>query len=281
MSSKVRSAVTVSLVPEAKGGPFVFWDDLEGAIEQTASLGFDGLEVFAPGPDAVPADRLGRLLKDRGLALAAVGTGAGWVKHKLLLTDPDAGQRKRAIEFVRSMINFGVEAGAVAGAPAPAIVGSMQGRWGGAVTKETALGWLRDSLNELGTYAATRGAVLLIEPLNRYESNLLNTQADGSALLRSLSTTNVKVLSDLFHMNIEEDDPASALVAAGDDVGHIHFVDSNRRPVGCGHLDYGPIAAALKRIGYAGYASAEVLPWPDSQGAARKTIEAFRRLFGS
>ncbi len=280
MRSKVRSAVTVSLVPEAKGGPFVFWDDLEGAIELAASLGFDGLEVFAPGPDAVPATKLGQMLKDQGLSLAAVGTGAGWVKHKLLLTDPDAGQRKRAIEFVRSMIDFGAEAGTAAGAPAPAIIGSMQGRWGGEVSKETALGWLRDALNELGTYAGKRGGALLIEPLNRYESNLLNSQADGSALLRSLSTTNVKLLSDLFHMNIEEEDPASALVSAGDDVGHIHFVDSNRRPVGCGHLDYGPIAAALRRISYAGYASAEALPWPDSQAAAHTTIEHFRRLFG-
>jgi sugar phosphate isomerase/epimerase len=279
--SSIRSAVTVSLVPEAKGGPFVFWDDLTAAIDQTASLGFDGLEVFAPGPDAVPAEVLGEALKARGLALAAVGTGAGWVKHKLLLTDADAGQRKRGVEFVRSMIDFGAAAGAIAGGPAPAIIGSMQGRWSGDVTKETALGWLRDALEELGAHAASRGAILLIEPLNRFETNLLNTLADGSALLRSLKSSNVKLLADLFHMNIEEQDPATALVAAGADVGHLHFVDSNRRPAGCGHIDYGPIASALRRIGYGGFASAEALPWPDPARAAKQTIEVYRRVFGS
>jgi sugar phosphate isomerase/epimerase len=279
--SNIRSAVTVSLVPEAKGGPFVFWDDLAAAIEQTANLGFDALEVFAPGPDAVPAETLGQALKSRGLALAAVGTGAGWVKHKLLLTDADAGQRKRAVEFVRSMIDFGAAAGAIAGTPAPAIIGSMQGRWAGDVKKETALGWLRDALDELGAYATTRGSMLLIEPLNRFETNLLNTLADGSALLRSLKSTNVKLLADLFHMNIEEQDSASALVAAGADVGHLHFVDSNRRPAGCGHIDYGPIASALRRIDYRGFASAEALPWPDPAKAAKQTIEVYRRVFGS
>jgi sugar phosphate isomerase/epimerase len=235
VASKIRSAVTVSLVQEARGGPFVFWDDLHAAIDQAANLGFDGLEVFAPGPDAVSAESLGQSLKARGLALAAVGTGGGWVKHKLTLTDPDAANRRRAIDFVRSMIDFGAAAGALAGAPAPAIIGSMQGRCSGDVSKETAL----------GAHAGSRGATLLIEPLNRYETNLLNTLADGSALLGSLK--NVKLLADLFHMNIEEQDSASALVAAGADVGHLHFVDSNRRPAGCGHIDYAPIVAGLAR----------------------------------
>jgi sugar phosphate isomerase/epimerase len=280
VGSNIRSAVTVSLVPEAKGGPFVFWDDLNAAIDQTATLGFDALEVFAPGPDAVSPDKLGQALNSRGLVLAAVGTGAGWVKHKLLLTDPDASQRKRAVEFVRSMIDFGAAAGAITGSPAPAIIGSMQGRWTSDVSKETALGWLRETLDELGAHASSRGATLLIEPLNRFETNLLNTLADGSALLRSLKSTNVKLLADLFHMNIEERDSASAFLTAGADVGHVHFVDSNRRPAGCGHTDYGPIASALRRINYRGFASAEALPWPDPAGAAKQTIEVYRRVFG-
>jgi len=279
VGSKIRSAVTVSLVPEAKGGPFVFWDDLTDAIDQTASLGFDGLEVFAPGPDAVPAETLGQALKSKGLALAAVGTGAGWVRHKLLLTDPDPAQRRRGVDFVRSMIDFGAAAGEIAGAPAPAIIGSMQGRWGGEVSKETALEWLGEALEELGTHAASRRTFLLIEPLNRYETNLLNTLADGSALLRTLKTQNVKLLADLFHMNIEEQDSASSLAAAGADVGHVHFVDSNRRPAGCGHIDYGPIVRGLQQAGYTGFASAEALPWPNSREAARATVEVFKRLF--
>lgn len=280
----IRSAVTVSLVPAAVGGPFVFWYDLPAAVEAAKRLGFDAIELFAAGPDDVPPAELGRMLKNSGLRLAAVGTGAGWVKHKLTLTDADADKRRAARDFVRRMIDFGAEAGIEAAGSdgaAPAIIGSMQGRHGGGVTRSTALRWLADELSALGEHASTRTARLFYEPLNRYETNLINTLVDGSSLLRMLSAKNVRLLADLYHMNIEESDSAAALAAAGQDVGHIHFVDSNRRPAGNGHIDYVPIAVALERIKYEGYASAEALPWPDSVAAAEQTIKAFRRTFGS
>ena len=96
----IRSAVTVSLVPEAKWGPFVFWEDLPRACGRAKELGFDAVEVFAPGPDAVPAANLQRLLSDHGLQLAAVGTGAGWVKHRKHLCLPEAASRQAAKDFI-------------------------------------------------------------------------------------------------------------------------------------------------------------------------------------
>ena len=78
-------------------------------------------------------------------------------------------------------------------------------------------------------------------------------------------------------MNIEEASIADALRAAGPLVGHVHFVDSNRQAVGCGHLDRVPIMAALRELNYDGYLSAEALPLPDSMTAARQSLESFRR----
>ncbi|MFL6123248.1 hypothetical protein, partial [Actinophytocola sp.] len=69
----IRSAVTVSLVEEARGGPFVYWSDLADACKQSQKYGFDAVEVFPPAPDAVDPAELGRLLADNGLKLAAVG----------------------------------------------------------------------------------------------------------------------------------------------------------------------------------------------------------------
>jgi sugar phosphate isomerase/epimerase len=86
-------------------------------------------------------------------------------------------------------------------------------------------------------------------------------------------------LADLFHMNIEESDLAAALRAGGKHIGHVHFVDSNRRPAGLGHIDYAPVVRALADIGYDGYASAEALPYPDSAAAAYQTMRTFRKLF--
>lgn|SRR5487761_1731238 len=269
----IRSSVTVSLVPEARGGPFVFWDDLPAACRTAQELGFDGIEVFPPSADAIDAEQLRTLLADHQLALAAVGTGAGWVKGRLHLTLPDAAAREKARAFIRSIIDLAGSLGA------PAIIGSMQGRSGDGVDHATATGHLKESLDALGEYARQYRMPLVYEPLNRYETNLVNTVESGVRLLAGLSTKNVVLLADLFHMNIEEADLPEAIRGGGRHIGHVHFVDSNRRPAGLGHLDFAPIAAALIDIGYDGFASAEAFAFPDSGSAARQTMAAFRKYF--
>ena len=161
------------------------------------------------------------------------------VLHQLSLSDANESARKKAVDFVKSMIEFGAEF------EAPAIIGSMQGRWGGDVDRNTALGWLTESLTELGSYASQSNLPLLYEPLNRYESNLANTMQQTVDLVTRLDSDNVRVLADLFHMNIEEANVANGLRELGDLLGHVHFVDSNRRAAGMGHTDFGPIANAL------------------------------------
>jgi len=267
----MRSAVTVSLVSEARGGPFVFWDGLEDACSHAGKLGFDAIEIFPPAADALDPDAVRALATRSGLKVAAIGTGGGWVRHKLTLTHADAAIRAQARAFVRSIIDC---AGALG---APAIIGSMQGRWDGAVTRDQALAWLAEALEEFGEHARTYGVPLLIEPLNRYETNLLNRVGDTAAWLKILRTTNVRILADLFHMNIEEADLAGALVAGGSLVGHVHFADSNRKAMGLGHTAIAPVIAALRAINYQGYLSAELLPLPDSYAAAAQTITAFRQ----
>jgi sugar phosphate isomerase/epimerase len=269
----IRSCVTISLVAEARGGPFVFWDDLADCCRKAKELGFHAVEVFPPSPTAVDPTDLRRLLEETGLELAAVGTGAGWVIQRLTLTAPESSRRAQARDFIRAIVDL---AGCC---NASAIIGSMQGRHGEGVNKTAAVGYLTEALNDLGEHARQYSVPLLFEPLNRYETNLVNTVEDGLRLLQSLSTDNVKLLTDLFHMNIEEVDIAAALRAGGHHVGHVHFVDSNRRPVGCGHTDFGPITKALREMGYQGYVSAEALPYPDPVEAARLTITAYRKYF--
>src|SRR5258706_6626006 len=135
----IRSAVTISLVPEARGGPFIFWDNLAVAIHKAKELGFDAVEIFPSGPDAIDPATLRTLLNENQLKLAAVGTGAGWVKHKLHLSLPDASDRRKARDFIRAMIDF---AGPFS---APGIVGSMQGRWGD-VPRDSALAYVSEAL---------------------------------------------------------------------------------------------------------------------------------------
>jgi sugar phosphate isomerase/epimerase len=153
----------------------------------------------------------------------------------------------------------------------------MQGRWEGAVSREQALDWLAEELKALSERAAAHQQVLLYEPLNRYETNLLNRNADAVAFVTQRGLKNVKLLCDLYHMNIEEQNLAESLRQTGGFVGHVHFADSNRRAIGFGHTDIAPIAAALKDIGYAGYLSAEIIPLPDAATAAAQTMASFRQ----
>ena len=266
----VRAAVTVSLVPEVRGGPFIFWDGITAACAAAARIGFHGLEVFPHTAAGVPVNELRTGLDDHGLALAAVGTGAGGVVHGLSLADPDAAGRRRAVDYVRAVIELAAPFGA------PAIVGSIQGRSAPGEERGEALARLVDSIAQLGEAAAAADGRLVLEPLNRYETDLCNTLAHGGEVIERTGSDRVGVLADLFHMNIEETDIAASLVAAAPHLGHIHFVDSNRRPAGCGHLSYGPIAAAVRAAGYRGWAAVEAFPWPDPEAAARRSINSYR-----
>lgn len=269
----MRSAITISLIPEARGGPFVFWDDLAAGCAKAASLGFDAVEVFPRSAQELDARQLKNLLTQHRLKLAAIGTGGGWVVHKLRLTDPDAKIRIRAREFAAAIIDL------AGGFGAPAIIGSMQGRWEGNVSREQALGWLGEALEELAPRAESCGVPLLFEPINRYETNVLSGVEDSLVFLKKLRTRNVKLLCDLFHMNIEEANIADSLRHVGPQLGHVHFADSNRLAIGWGHTDIAPVVQALRDIGYAGYLSGEILPLPDSDSAAKQTIMSFKKWF--
>lgn len=266
----IKSAVTVSLVAQAKGGPFVYWDGLESAAAAAAQLGFDAIEIFAPAATAIDRPQLHALLKQHGLSVAAFGTGGGWLVHKWHLTHADPAIRREAREFIRAIIDLGGEF------HAPAIIGSMQGKAEGEVTREQALTWLAEALADLGAHAARHGVPLLYEPLNRYETNLLNRQLDAAQFLESRHIPNVRLLCDLFHMNIEEVSNAATLRACGRHVGHVHFADSNRQAIGFGHTETASVVAALKAIGFTGYLSGEILPLPNSDAAAAQTIQAIR-----
>jgi len=275
----VKSAITVSLVPESRGGPFVLWDDLLAAMKLAKSMNFHAVEIFAPGPEyfreVVFHDNTDKkmsvkqMAESQGLAIAAIGTGAGWVKHRLCLSDPDASKRQSALEFLKQMLSCAADIGA------PMIIGSMQGRSFPGINLDQARAWLREGLEQLDQLASDLDASVLYEPLNRYETDLANTLETGCLLIEGLART--RLLADWFHMNIEEVDVAAAIRAAGKAIGHVHFADSNRRAVGFGHLNIEPIIKALREIDYQGYLSAEVFAWPDSSGAAKQTIEAYTR----
>jgi len=264
----MKTAVTLCQVPEAAAGPFVFRQALPEAFALAAALGFDAVELFLPSADFISPEEILTLARQNNLAIAAVGTGAGMLRHGLSVTDSSPEKRAEALEFVVSIIDFAGKLGA------PAILGSMQGKWNESLSKETALAHLATALSVCGKAAAKHQVSFIYEPLNRFETNLINRLGEAVNLIETHHLTNVVLLADLFHMNLEESDLGAAIRAAGQHIGHVHYADSNRSAMGLGHTAPFPILTALRDISYQGYLSAEILPLPDPRTAATLTLQS-------
>lgn len=269
----VKSSATICTVPQLQGGPFIFWEEIPISCKKAATAGFDAVEILAPSAEAINKNELQQALISHNLCLSALGTGAGFVMQKLHLCAPEAEIRHKAVEFISSFIDL---AGCF---NVPVIIGSMKGSVSANAELSAAWNWLRDGLEKLANRAKSCKVPLLLEPLNRYETNLINCLDEGIELIESLQTDNVKLLADLFHMNIEEQSIPKALLKAASHIGHIHFVDSNRRAAGFGHIDFAQVRRVLDQIRYNGYLSAEAMAYPNSESAAEQTIKCFRKYF--
>jgi sugar phosphate isomerase/epimerase len=266
----IQLSASVCLIPELAGGPFLYSGGLADCCRRAAEAGFDAVELLVPSAEAISAAELRSVLLAQGLRLSGIGTGGGFLLHRLQLCSRDAECRRQALAFAEPIIDLAGSFGAFA------IIGSLKGALEPGVERPAAMGWLREGLTAMGRRAECHGVPLIVEPLNRYESNLINRLDEGADLIRTLDTDNVKLLADLFHMNIEEAGIAGAIRAAAGQVGHVHFADSNRRAIGFGHINCGEVGRTLREIGYQGYLAAEILPHPDADEAARQTIRAFR-----
>ena len=112
-------------------------------------------------------------------------------------------------------------------------------------------------LQELAPMAEKLALQFVLEPLNRYESPVIRSLDDGVTLCKQIGSPCAKIMADFFHMNIEEDDIAESIEAAGDYIVHVHVAGSSRKQPGTGHLDFKPGFRALKKIGYTGPVSLE------------------------
>jgi sugar phosphate isomerase/epimerase len=116
---------------------------------------------------------------------------------------------------------------------------------------------LLDALVEVAEHAEREGVVLGLEPLNRYEHHLINTLGETVSLCKEIGLPSVRVAADTYHMNIEEADPAGALLAASQWLGHVQLSDSNGLEPGRGHLDWSLLLGTLNAVGYPGWLALE------------------------
>jgi len=117
--------------------------------------------------------------------------------------------------------------------------------------------------DEMGEAASKAGSLLLVEPLNRYETHLLNRLEQAVEVCKKVGNPSVRIMADFFHMSIEERDIPAAIRQAGQWINHVHLADSTRLLPGHGHTDFKSGFAALKDIGFNEYMALECgIPGP-------------------
>jgi sugar phosphate isomerase/epimerase len=145
-------------------------------------------------------------------------------------------------------------------------------------TAETAEGRFAEAVREIAAHARPKGVDLILEPVNRYEINFINSVDEGAELMERLAIPGLKLMPDVFHMNIEDASIEGNLQKYIAHIAYVHFADSNRLAPGWGHLDFGSIVQALTEVGYAGWTSVEILPKPDPDSAAQQAIQHLRKF---
>jgi sugar phosphate isomerase/epimerase len=202
----------------------------------------------------------------------AIGTGQAWGEEGLSFTSDDPAVRRAAVERVKSHVPLARRFGATI------ILGLIRGITPAGQSHAQSMAYLVEALQECSTVAASEGVRFALEPLNRYETDLIHTVEEGMHLIQQVGAENFGLLLDTFHMNIEEPSIQASIRACGDRIFHFHVADSNRWHPGAGHLDFRGILAALRKTGYDGYVSGEFMPVPDANTGAQRAIEYLRSV---
>jgi len=267
----MKKSIVVS-TSSTKFSALAFKENLKDSIKKVADLGFDGAELAVRNPKDLKVENVIKIIKENHLEVPAIGTGQAYGEEGLSFSDPNKKIRKMAVERIKDQIVFASHFNAIV------IIGLIRGKIEESVNRAEAEKWTIDCLKECTEFAQEYNIRLTLEPVNRYESNFINTLDEGIKFIKRVGAPNLGILADTFHMNIEEISIYDSIIKAKNYITHVHFADSNRWAPGCGHLDFAKIVQTLKKINYQGYVSAEILPLPDPDNCARLTVEHLNKI---
>ena len=246
--------------------------DFENNVAKIAGWGYEGVELAIRDPKLVDGNSLQDVILQHGLAVPAIGTGQAWGEEGLSFTSDEPAVRLAAIERIKSHIPIAAQFDAVV------ILGLIRGITPEGQARERSMIYLVEALQECAAVGTDSGVRFAIEPLNRYETDLIHTVRDGLDLIEQVGAANFGLLLDTFHMNVEEPIINQSIRECGNRIFHFHVADSNRWYPGAGHLDFESILGALMSTGYDGYVSGEFMPVPDAEVSAQECIKTLRSL---
>lgn len=238
-------------IPEFGASTFIWVSPFSNGtldlIDKVAGMGFDFIEICIEDPASIDTKRIVERL--RSANIRALVCGAFGPDRDVSSDDPAI--REGGKRYIGQCVDIAATLGA------PMVAGPMYSATGKVALvspekRRQQWAWASENLREAADYAASKGIRLAIEPLNRFETDLVNTVEQGVDLVSRIGRDNVGLLLDTFHMNIEEHSVPDALRRAGKHVFHFHACANDRGIPGRDHLPWAEIKLALADIGYGG-----------------------------
>ena len=209
--------------------------------------GFDTVEIPIEAPEHIDSVKVRKALDKHGLVCGSVCACMGPGRD----FRGSAKDQREAMKYCKALIDHMINLGC------PSLIGpvySVVGKADAVDPKEQKreFALVVKNLKVLCAYAEKKGVQICVEPLNRFETDFLNTCDKGLRLIKAVNSPVLKLHLDTFHMNIEEKNQAAAIRKAGKLLGHFHACGSDRGTPGNDHIDWAPIVKALKGIRYKG-----------------------------
>ncbi len=268
-----RPETAITLIHEIIGNaPFLYEGSFTDGIAYAKKLGYDRVEIHATSVEELKDPGLYDALEACRIRVSALGTGRLYVNAGLSLTSQDPKNRSEAIRQLRGFIDCAQKLDCLV------ILGCVRGNIPALANRPKVLKLLGESLKELDQYAQERSVYMVFEPINRYENNYLCSTYEIADFIRHNALTNTRMMIDTFHMNIEEKDIRQSILDNLPYIKYAHFADSNRLWPGQGHMDFSMILETLLSNGYNGVISAECLPLPTKDEAARGWLMSMKEL---
>jgi D-psicose/D-tagatose/L-ribulose 3-epimerase len=209
--------------------------------------GFDTVEIPIEDPSHIDPAHVKKELDRHGLVCGSVCACMG--PDRDLRGTPD--QQQNSLNYMKRVLDQMIDL------DCPCLVGpvySSVGRADAVAPADYRRQWktVTGHLKGLAEFAGQRDRLVCLEPLNRFETDFINTCDQALQMIADVDHPALKLHLDSFHMNIEEKDQAAAIRKAGKALGHFHACGSDRGTPGNDHIDWKPIAKALKQIRYCG-----------------------------
>ena len=224
-------------------------------LDNMAAYGFGGVELAGANlnDEAGLAERR-NALKDSPIQASSICGG-----FDAEMVHPDPKRRQACGDTLKRYIDLCSELGAVGPISVPIFNHNDRlpdmSPW--KTQHEAEIELLCHMLEDLARHAEGTSACLLLEPLNRYESNALRDVEEAADLCRDIGGTGVRVMADFFHMHIEQPDSPGSFAAVADVLGHVHLADNTRKEPGTGDIDFTASFKVLKQVGFSGYMAFE------------------------